>query len=69
MIWIPLQRRWKSWDGKKGDDGIYERNGQKFHFTIQVRDYEEERVDIANVMSDMLKQAGVEMEVKACYQI
>ena len=49
---------------KKGDDGIYERNGQKFHFTIQVRDYEEERVDIANVMSDMLKQAGVEMEVK-----
>ena len=46
---------------KKGDDGIYERNGQKFHFTIQVRDYEEERVDIANVMSDMLKQAGVEM--------
>ena len=49
---------------EKGDDGIYERNGQKFHFTIQVRDYEEERVDIANVMSDMLKQAGVEMEVK-----
>lgn len=49
---------------KKGSDGIYERNGQKFHFTIQVRDYEEERVDIANVMADMLKQAGVEMEVK-----
>lgn len=47
----------------KGDDGIYERNGQKFHFTIQTREYEEERVDIANIMSSMLKQAGVDMEV------
>ena len=49
---------------KKGDDGIYERNGRNSYSLIQVRDYEEERVDIANVMSDMLKQAGVEMEVK-----
>lgn len=47
----------------KGDDGIYERNGTKFHFTIQTRDYEEERVDIANMMSTMLKEAGVDMEV------
>ena len=47
----------------KGDDGIYERNGQKFHFTIQTRDYEEERVDIANMMSSMLREAGVDMEV------
>ena len=48
---------------KKGSDGIYERDGKKFHFTIQTREWEEERVDIANVMSDMLKQVGVEMEV------
>ena len=48
---------------EKGDDGIYVRNGQRFHFTIQTRDYEEERVDIANVMSSMLLNAGVEMEV------
>lgn len=48
---------------KKGSDGIYERNGQKFHFTIQVRDYEEERVEIANLLSQMLKDAGVEMEI------
>lgn len=48
---------------KKGADGIYERNGQRFSFTIQTREYEEERVDIANVMSDMLKKAGVEMKV------
>ncbi|SFB26260.1 peptide/nickel transport system substrate-binding protein [Acetitomaculum ruminis DSM 5522] len=49
---------------EKNSDGIYERNGQKFHFTIQTRDYEEERVDIANLMSSMLEKAGVEMEVK-----
>ena len=48
----------------KGSDGIYERNGEKFHFTIQVRDYEEERIDIANVCSSQLKAAGVDMEVK-----
>ncbi len=48
---------------KKGSDGIYERNGQKFHFTIQTREWEEERVDIANVVSNMLKQVGVEMEI------
>lgn len=48
---------------KKGSDGIYERNGEKFHFTIQVRDYEEERVDIAKLMSQQLKAAGVEMEI------
>lgn len=48
---------------KKGSDGIYERNGQKFHFTIQVRDYEEERVDIANICASQLKAAGVDMEV------
>ncbi|MDO5411057.1 MAG: ABC transporter substrate-binding protein [Lachnospiraceae bacterium] len=49
---------------KKGDDGVYERNGEKFRFSIQVRDYEEERVDIANICSSQLKQAGVDMEVK-----
>ncbi|MFA7171437.1 MAG: ABC transporter substrate-binding protein [Candidatus Paceibacterota bacterium] len=47
----------------KGSDGIYERDGQKFHFTIQVRSYEEERVDIANLVSQMLKDAGVDMEI------
>ena len=47
----------------KNKDGIYERDGEKFHFTIQVRDYEEERVDIANIVSNMLKKAGVDMEV------
>jgi len=48
---------------KKNADGIYERNGEIFHFTIQTRDYEEERIAIANMMSQMLKDVGVEMEV------
>ncbi|HWR39949.1 MAG TPA: ABC transporter substrate-binding protein [Patescibacteria group bacterium] len=47
----------------KGSDGIYERNGSKFHFKIQVRDYEEERIDIANIVSKQLKDAGVNMEI------
>ncbi|MCI2106359.1 MAG: ABC transporter substrate-binding protein [Intestinimonas sp.] len=47
----------------KGSDGIYERNGEKFHFTVQVRDYEEERVDIANLCASQLKAVGVDMEV------
>ena len=48
---------------KKGTDGVYERNGERFSFTIQVRDYEEERIDIATLVSSMLKEAGVEMEI------
>ena len=47
----------------KGSDGIYERNGEKFSFTIQVRDYEEERVAIAHVVSRQLKKAGIDMKV------
>ena len=53
-------------DRKKGKDGIYERNGQKFSFTIQVRDYEEERVDIAKVIANELKKAGVDMQIEMC---
>ncbi len=48
---------------KKNAQGIYERNGQKFSFTIQVRDYEEERVDIANITARQLQNAGVDMRI------
>lgn len=48
---------------KKGRDGLYERNGMKFSFTIQVRDYEEERIDIAKILSKQLKDAGVELKI------
>ena len=47
----------------KGSDGIYERNGQKFHFTCHVNANEEERVDIANLCAKGLKDLGVDMEV------
>ena len=47
----------------RGADGIYARGGERFHFSIQVRDYEEERVDLSALVSAMLKDAGVEMEV------
>ncbi|MBO8416722.1 MAG: ABC transporter substrate-binding protein [Proteobacteria bacterium] len=48
---------------EQGADGIYVRDGQRFSFSVQVREYEEERVDLANICSAMLKQAGVEMQV------
>ena len=48
---------------RRGADGVYVRNGERFHFTVQVRDYEEERVDLSALVSAMLKDAGVEMEV------
>lgn len=48
---------------KKGADGFYERNGDRFSFTVQVRDYEEERVDIARVVSRQLRDAGVDMRL------
>ena len=47
----------------KGADGIYARGGERFSFTIQVRDYELERVDLAAVTARMLQEAGVEMRV------
>ena len=48
---------------EKNAQGIYERNGQKFSFTIQVRDYEEERIDIANITARQLQNAGVDMRI------
>ena len=47
----------------KGSDGIYERGGQKFHFTCHVNANEEERVDIANLCAKGFKDLGVDMEV------
>lgn len=47
----------------RGSDGVYERNGQKFHFTFFVPSEEEERVDLAKLCAQMLKEQGVEMEL------
>jgi peptide/nickel transport system substrate-binding protein len=56
-------REMKDLGWTKGSDGVYVRGGQKFSFTIQVRDYEEERVDIAKIVASQLKAAGVDMQI------
>ncbi len=48
---------------KKGSDGIYERNGQKFEFTVHITDSEEERVDIGKLLAKQLEDAGVKMDI------
>ncbi len=48
---------------QRGEDGIYVRNGQRFSFRVQVREYEQERVDLAQLCSSMLREAGVEMKI------
>ncbi len=48
---------------QKGADGIYEKNGERLSFSVDVRENEEERIDIANIASQQFKAAGVEMKV------
>jgi peptide/nickel transport system substrate-binding protein len=48
---------------KKGADGIYQKNGQPMAFSIDVRQNEEERIDIANIASQQFKAVGVDMTV------
>jgi peptide/nickel transport system substrate-binding protein len=48
---------------KRGNDGIYEKDGEKASFSVDVREYEEERVDIARIVSSQLKQEGIDMQV------
>lgn len=61
---VKFEQEMKKLGWTKGADGIYERNGQAFRFTIQVRDYEEERVDIAQLCASQLNAAGVAMQVE-----
>lgn len=48
---------------QKGADGIYEKNGERLSFSVDVRENEEERIDTANIASQQFKAAGVEMKV------
>jgi peptide/nickel transport system substrate-binding protein len=48
---------------KRGQDGIYERNGEKLSFSVDTREYEEERVDMAKIAASQFKEAGVDMQV------
>ncbi|WP_288889396.1 ABC transporter substrate-binding protein [uncultured Megasphaera sp.] len=48
---------------KLGSDGIYEKNGEKLSFSVDARDFEEERVDMAKIASAQFKKLGVDMKV------
>ena len=48
----------------KGSDGIYERNGQKFRFSLMVPESEVERVDIAKLAAKQLQSAGIDMKLE-----
>ena len=48
---------------KKGPDGIYAKDGDRLAFSVDVREYEEERVDIAKLAASQFKDAGIEMTV------
>ncbi len=48
---------------RRGADGIYEKDGEKLSFSVDTREYEEERVDIAKIAASQFKQAGVDMQV------
>lgn len=58
-----FQSKLETMGWKKGSDGIYEKDGEKLAFSIDVREYEQERVDIAKLVASQFKDAGVQMDV------
>ena len=52
---------------KKGDDGIYEKNGKKLGFTINCKEGDQVRADLASIACQNLKDVGVDAkyEVKS----
>ncbi|MEG0377722.1 MAG: ABC transporter substrate-binding protein, partial [Eubacterium sp.] len=48
---------------KKGSDGIYEKNGTKLAFTINIAEGDQVRVDMANICAQNLKAIGVDAKV------
>lgn len=58
-----FQQKVEALGWQKGADGIYEKDGEKLSFSVDTREYETERVDIAKVVSSQLKNVGVDMQV------
>lgn len=54
---------------KKGADGIYEKNGQRLAFSVDTREFEKERIDIANIVAQQFKAVGVEMKVNVVQKL
>lgn len=48
----------------KGSDGIYVRDGQKFQFSLMVPESEIERVDIAKLAANQLRNVGIDIELE-----
>ena len=49
---------------EKRQDGFYYRNGKKLEFPISCRAGDQVRIDIAQIASQQLKQAGIDMKVE-----
>lgn len=49
---------------EKGDDGYYYRDGEKVSFTINCKEGDQVRVDIAQAAAQQLKEVGIEMKVE-----
>lgn len=49
---------------QRGADGIYEKDGRKLSFSVDAREYETERVDLAKVAAQQLREAGIDMQVR-----
>ena len=47
-----------------GDDGIYERNGEKLSFTINVMEGDQVRADLAAIACQQLKEVGVDAKAQ-----
>lgn len=48
---------------KLGSDGIYEKDGEKLSFSVDAREFEEERINTAKIASAQFKKVGVDMQV------
>ena len=52
-----------------GDDGIYERNGEKLSFTINVMEGDQVRADLAAIACQQLKEVGVDAKAQVQSEI
>ena len=52
-----------------GDDGIYERNGEKLSFTINVMEGDQVRADLAAIACQQLKEVGIDAKAQVQSEI
>lgn len=54
---------------RRGEDGIYEKNGQKLEFTINCSQGDQVRIDMANICAQNLGDIGVKVTVESPAEI